>query len=63
MLDSVGLCADCANVKIMRSDRDSVFYLCRLSFGDSRFPKYPALPVLSCDGYAQKESGKGVSDF
>ena len=51
---SAGLCADCINVKLMRSDRDSVFYLCQLSFTDSRFPKYPALPVLSCDGYAQK---------
>ena len=43
---SAGLCADCSNVKVMRSDRDSVFYLCQLSFTDSRFPKYPALPVL-----------------
>jgi hypothetical protein len=51
---SAGLCADCLNVKIMRSDRESVFYLCRLSFTDSRFPKYPALPVLNCDGYVQK---------
>jgi hypothetical protein len=51
---SAGLCADCVNVKIMRSDRNSVFYLCQLSFTDSRFPKYPALPVLSCDGYVQK---------
>ena len=51
---SAGLCTDCANVKIMRSDRESVFYLCQLSFKDSRFPKYPALPVLICDGYLQK---------
>jgi hypothetical protein len=51
---SAGLCADCRNVKIMRSDRESVFYLCRLSFTDARFPKYPALPVLNCEGYVQK---------
>jgi hypothetical protein len=51
---SAGLCASCVNVKVMRSDRESVFYLCRLSFTDSRFPKYPALPVLSCDGYVEK---------
>ena len=49
-----GLCADCINVKVMRSDRESVFYLCQLSFTDPRFPKYPPLPVLSCDGYVQK---------
>ena len=51
---SAGLCANCVNVKIMRSDRESVFYLCQLSFTDPRFPKYPPLPVLRCDGYVQK---------
>ena len=51
---SVGLCADCVNVKVMRSDRASVFYLCQLSFTDPRFPKYPPLPVLSCNGYVQE---------
>ena len=51
---SAGLCANCVNVKVMRSDRDSIFYLCQLSFTDSRFPKYPALPVLHCDGYVEK---------
>jgi len=64
MLVSAGLCADCVNVKVMGSDRDSVFYLCQLSFTDSRFPKYPALPVLSCDGYVEKstpDSGNGDS--
>jgi hypothetical protein len=61
---SAGLCADCANVKVMLSARESVFYLCRLSFTDSRFPKYPALPVLNCDGYVQKfppDSAKGAT--
>lgn len=53
---SAGLCADCVNVKVMRSDRDSVFYLCQLSFTYSQFQKYPALPVLNCDGYVEKSS-------
>jgi GNAT superfamily N-acetyltransferase len=35
----------------MRSDRGSVFYRCLLSASDSRFPKYPRLPVVSCLGY------------
>jgi hypothetical protein len=63
---STGLCADCINVKVMRSDRESVFYLCRLSFTDPRFQKYPALPVLSCDGYIQNppvDSGGGDSEL
>jgi hypothetical protein len=40
----------------MRSDRGSIFYRCGLSDTDARFPKYPALPVLSCPGYeAERE--------
>jgi hypothetical protein len=51
---AVGLCLDCANVKVVRSDRGSIFYSCRLSATDSGFPKYPRLPVLICRGYLQK---------
>ena len=52
----VGLCASCRHVELVTSARGSMFYLCRLSNTDSRFPKYPALPVLSCAGYDQKVS-------
>ena len=53
---SVGLCATCAHVRTVRSDRGSLFYLCSLSAGDTCFPKYPRLPVLSCAGY-EMDSG------
>ena len=53
MPDRVGLCLRCSNVKVVLSDRGSVFYCCRLSFVDPRFVKYPVLPVLTCDGYMQ----------
>lgn len=51
--DSViaGLCATCAHVRRVTSDRGSVFYLCQLSEVDPSFPKYPRLPVLKCGGY------------
>ncbi|PYX48357.1 MAG: hypothetical protein DMG83_01840 [Acidobacteria bacterium] len=49
-----GLCADCQHARRIESDRGSVFVMCELSFTDSRFPKYPRLPVLACDGYARK---------
>ena len=52
--ESVGLCSDCGHARIIRSDRGSIFYLCRLSATDSRFAKYPRLPVLSCPGYQRK---------
>jgi hypothetical protein len=48
---TVGMCATCVQVRRLQSDRGSVFFLCQLAFTDDRFPKYPRLPVLQCDGY------------
>jgi hypothetical protein len=56
-VETVGLCEHCQHVQLIRSDRGTVFYLCKLSATDSRFPKYPMLPVLSCAGY----EGRAVS--
>ncbi len=53
---SAGLCAACAHVARIRSDRGAVFYLCKLSAGDPRFPKYPRLPVRTCAGYQECET-------
>jgi hypothetical protein len=49
-----GLCSDCLHARRLESARGSVFILCNLSLNDPRFPKYPRLPVLSCDGYKKK---------
>jgi hypothetical protein len=46
-----GLCEDCTHARRIESDRGSVFFLCQLALTDSRFKKYPRLPVLSCPGY------------
>jgi hypothetical protein len=46
-----GLCASCAHAHTVRSARGSEFLLCRWSFTDPRFPKYPTLPVVACAGY------------
>jgi hypothetical protein len=51
-----GLCASCVHAQTITSSRESVFYLCRLSFTDPRFRKYPPLPVLACSGYQRAES-------
>lgn len=56
--DSVGKCADCRHAEVVTSSRKSTFYWCRLSATDPRFPKYPALPVLACDGYARRLAGR-----
>jgi hypothetical protein len=50
----VGLCGDCTHARKVESERGSVFLLCELALVDARFPKYPRLPVLACDGYKKK---------
>jgi hypothetical protein len=54
-VDLVGLCLLCVHSKVIRSDRGSTFYLCRVSATDSRFPKYPPLPVRSCTRYEARQ--------
>jgi len=49
-----GLCETCRHATIVQSDRGSTFYRCELSKVDPRFPKYPALPVLKCEGFEKK---------
>ena len=47
-----GLCGACQHIQVIRSDRGSEFYLCRLSFTDPRFRRYPQIPVRTCAGFA-----------
>ena len=51
---AVGLCAECAHVRVVESARGERFYLCGKSATDPRFPKYPRLPVLQCPGYSRR---------
>ena len=46
-----GLCASCRHLRLLRSPR-SVFVFCRKSEEDARFPRYPRLPVMACDGWS-----------
>lgn len=59
---SPGLCSSCLHVRVIRSDRGSAFYQCRLSVIDPNFPKYPRLPVLSCAGYRVSATVKVAPD-
>jgi hypothetical protein len=49
-----GLCNACLHARRIESSRGSAFYLCELSLTDPHFPKYPRLPVLSCEGFKEK---------
>lgn len=53
----IGLCAACAHVRRVRSQRGSVFYRCGRADRDPRFPRYPPLPVHACPGYAPGTAG------
>jgi hypothetical protein len=39
------------HARIIENRRGSRFWLCSRSYTDSRFPRYPGLPVLQCSGY------------
>ena len=58
-----GLCATCTHCRVIRA-RHSVFHMCRRSFTDARFPKYPRLPVLRCIGYVPgtPSDGEGAAE-
>lgn len=51
----LGLCAACRHAHYVENDRGSTFLRCELSLTDPRFPKYPRLPVLACDGYRKAD--------
>jgi len=38
-------------VRIVESERGSLFYLCKAAREDARLSKYPPLPVLVCHAY------------
>ncbi len=46
-----GVCSQCLHVKLLTSDKGSVFMQCQRGLTDARFPKYPRLPVLRCAGF------------
>jgi hypothetical protein len=52
-----GLCYGCRHSKRVEGKRESVYYLCERSLTDSRFAKYPRLPVLQCPGYEPRRGG------
>jgi hypothetical protein len=53
---NAGLCDTCRHQRIVRTTRGSAFSLCERSRTDPRFPRYPRLPVVRCDGYQQEEA-------
>ncbi len=48
---ATSLCESCAHMREVISGKGSRFLLCQLSQTDRHFPKYPAQPVLRCEGH------------
>ena len=54
--DRAGLCATCVHAEVIRTDRGSTFFRCRLSVTRPEFPRYPRLPVIACGGWSARTS-------
>jgi hypothetical protein len=48
---AAGLCGACQHAVIRPTRRGTVYLRCALAATDSRFAKYPPLPVRQCVGY------------
>jgi hypothetical protein len=48
---SAGLCGRCTYAILRPTRRGPVYLRCGRAASDSRFPKYPRLPVLDCLGH------------
>jgi hypothetical protein len=63
MAMNAGLCATCRHSRVVEGANSS-FWLCELSRTDPRFPRYPRLPVLRCDGFQpQQQDGRAAPDL
>lgn len=54
-----GECRQCAWARVIESARGSQFWRCGRSDTDSRFRRYPPLPVRGCAGF---EAGPDAAD-
>lgn len=52
------LCQTCTWMREIVTPKGSRFLLCQLSQTNPAYPKYPAQPVVRCDGYQKKKQAK-----
>lgn len=53
---TIGLCARCSHAQPVPHPRQGEPYVqCALSKDDQKYPRYPRLPVMSCDGFEEKK--------
>lgn len=59
--DRIGLCVRCAHAHVVRTPR-SAFWLCGRARADSRYARYPRLPVIVCAGFEPLPPGQAVPE-
>jgi hypothetical protein len=57
---SQSLCETCALMRPIVTPRGSRFLLCQLSMTNAAFPKYPAQPIVHCNGYQQRSAPQSL---
>ncbi len=60
--DRVGLCLDCRHVRLVGSRTGQSYHRCGRSDDDGRYPRFPRLPVLRCDGHDPVEPARGGAE-
>jgi hypothetical protein len=58
-MTTLSLCERCARMREITSGRGSRFLLCERSQTEAQFAKYPAQPVLRCQGYVERKTADG----
>jgi hypothetical protein len=56
-----GACATCRHARAIVSARGSTFVRCGRSDADSRYPRYPRLPLLRCAGFEERGGAPGAA--
>jgi hypothetical protein len=51
IVPTIGLCEKCIHAETVSNLKGSTFTLCTLSKTNPAFPKYPRLPVVTCEGF------------
>jgi len=58
---SHSLCETCTWMREIVTPKGSRFRLCQVSQTNPAYPKYPAQPVVRCDGYRkQEQTSEGI---
>ena len=52
----IGLCVNCIYCRKVKSDKIISYVMCNLSKLNSKYDKYPRLPVYKCHGYVIKNT-------